>query len=193
MDTFCYLHHAISALVITATDRILEATCCLTNAIDGVQEVPPDEIAAIQSLQALLLGKETPQEPELSPQPCKPNAPLTVSSLAKLEHDNPPIRMWNPRTNETLAIHKSCPTTRLPTSPAPAVTENVMDKFDKPPIPIVMKIPARGHYARPPQAQPISMSQLRVRTMYMINSAVSDALMPMLVTAATMNTPLVIG
>jgi hypothetical protein len=49
-DTFRYLHHAIPVPAITATDCILEATHCLANAINGVQEAPPDKMAAIQSL-----------------------------------------------------------------------------------------------------------------------------------------------
>jgi hypothetical protein len=103
-DTFHYQYHAIPFPVITATNRILDATRHLANAINRVQEAPLDKVAAIQSLQALLLGKETPQEPEPSPQPCRPEAPLTVSPPAKPEHDEPPIRMWNPRANKTPAI-----------------------------------------------------------------------------------------
>ncbi len=62
MDTFCYQHHAIPVLVITATNRILEATRQLTDAINGVQEAPPDKMAAIQKFYALLLGKVTPHK-----------------------------------------------------------------------------------------------------------------------------------
>jgi hypothetical protein len=49
-DTFRYQHHVIPVPIITATNRILEATRCLSNAINGVQEAPPDKMAAIQSL-----------------------------------------------------------------------------------------------------------------------------------------------
>jgi hypothetical protein len=89
-DTFCYQHHAIPVPVITATNCILEATCHLTNAINGVQEASSDKMTVIQNLQALLLGKVTLQESEPSPQPHRPEAPLTVSPPAKPEHDNPP-------------------------------------------------------------------------------------------------------
>jgi hypothetical protein len=65
------------------------------------------------------------------------------------------------------------------------VIEDIIDKFDEPPIPIVTKSPARGFYAQPPQAGPITRSQLRVHTMHMINSAVSNALMPRPVMATT--------
>jgi hypothetical protein len=96
MDTFHYQHHAIPVLVITAANHILEATRCLADAINGVQEAPPDKMAAIQSYQALLLGKKTPQKPELSSQPHRSKAPLTVSLPANPEHDDPPICMKNP-------------------------------------------------------------------------------------------------
>jgi hypothetical protein len=81
--------------------------------------------------------------------------------------------MLNLHVDETPAIHKLCPPARLPTSPAPTMIKDIIDKFDSPPIPIVAKIPACGHYVQPPQAQPITRSQLRERTMHMINSAVS--------------------
>jgi hypothetical protein len=93
MDTFRYQHHAILVPAITATNCILEATHHLADAIKGVQDAPLDKMAAIQSLRALLLGKETPQEPEPSTQPRRPKAPLAVSPPAKTEHDDLPIRM----------------------------------------------------------------------------------------------------
>jgi hypothetical protein len=73
-----------------ATDCILEAIRHLADAIKRVQEAPSDKMAAIQNLQALLLGKETPQGPEPSIQSCRPEAPLTLSPLAETEHDDPP-------------------------------------------------------------------------------------------------------
>jgi hypothetical protein len=84
-DTFCYQHHAMLVPVITATNPILEATCQLTDAINGAQEAPLDKMAKIQNLCALLLGKVTPKELEPQPQPCRPEAPLTVSPLTKQE------------------------------------------------------------------------------------------------------------
>jgi hypothetical protein len=48
-DTFRFCHHAIPVPSIMATDRILDATARLTAAIEGVQEAPPDELAAIQA------------------------------------------------------------------------------------------------------------------------------------------------
>jgi hypothetical protein len=145
-------------------------------------------MAAIHSLQALLLGKETPQEPETSLQPCRPEALLVVSPPAKTEHNDPPNCRWNPHADKTPAMQKLCPPARLPMPPAPAVIDEVVDKFDAPPILILAKSPACSHYVQLPQARPITRSQLRECTMHMINSKVSVALMPRPVTA-TANTP----
>jgi hypothetical protein len=134
------------------------------------------------------LGKKTLQEPEPSPQPCRPKAPLAVSPPAKMEHNNPPIRIWDPRADVTPAIHKLCPPAKLPTSPVPAVIKDVIDKFDAPPIPVIANRPAHSHYVRPPQVRPATRSQLRECTTHMINSAISNILMPRLV-MATATTP----
>jgi hypothetical protein len=149
-------------------------------------------MAAIQNLCVLILGKVTLQEPELCPQPCRPEAPVSVSPPAKPEHNNTPIHMWNLRANKTPAIHKSCPPARLPTSPAPAVIKEVIEELDATLIPIVARSPAHGHYVQPPQAWATTRSQLRERTAHMINSAVSVALMSRLV-MATAGTPPAIG
>jgi hypothetical protein len=145
-DTFRYQNHAIPVQVITATDCILEATCRLTDAINGVQEAPPEKLAATQNICTLFLGKVTPQQPEPHPQPCRPEAPLTVSPPAKPEHNNARILLWDPSANKILAIHKLCPPTRLPKSPAPAVIWDIIDKFNTPPLPIVVRHPAHGQY-----------------------------------------------
>jgi hypothetical protein len=68
-DTFRYQHHALPVPHIMATDRILAATCRLADAIAGVQEAPPDKMEAINSLWALLLGKEPPPKPVAPPTP----------------------------------------------------------------------------------------------------------------------------
>jgi hypothetical protein len=106
MDMFCYQHHAILVLVITATNGMMEATWHLTDAINGVQEAPPDEMAAIQNLHTHLLGKVPPQEPESPPQTCRAKEPLTVSPQAKPEHVDVPNLMWNPTAGKK---HQTCP------------------------------------------------------------------------------------
>jgi hypothetical protein len=70
--------------------------------------------------------------------------------------------------------------------------KEVIDKINTPLIPVVATSPACGHYVCPSQAQPITKSQLRERMTHMINSAVSNALMPRPITA-TANTSQAIG
>jgi hypothetical protein len=92
-DMFRQQHHAIPVPAIMATNHILKAMRHLAYAIKRVQEAPLDKMAAIQSPQALLLGKEILHEPEPITQPRRPKAPLTVSPTAKMENGDPPIRM----------------------------------------------------------------------------------------------------
>jgi hypothetical protein len=61
--TFRFNQHSIPVPKITVTNRILNATACLTTAIEGVQEAPPDKLAAIQALRTLLLGEVPPPVP----------------------------------------------------------------------------------------------------------------------------------
>jgi hypothetical protein len=145
-DTIRYQHHAMPVPVITATNRILEveATWRLTNTINGVQEAPPDEMVAIHNLCALLLGKVPLQEPEPLPQSCRPTESLTVSPKAEPEHDNAPILMWDLTADKTPAVRKSCPLARLPTSLAPTAIKDIIDGFDAPPTPIVVRPTAHG-------------------------------------------------
>jgi hypothetical protein len=89
-------------------------------------------------------------------------------------------------------MHTSIPPTKLPTLPPPAIIQDVIDKFKTPPIPVTANRPACSHHVRYPQAQPITRSQLRKQRMHMINSAVSNALMPK-PALATATTPLAIG
>jgi hypothetical protein len=60
INTFRYKHHAILIPKITITDCILNATCCLTAAIEGIQEAAPDELQAIKSLCQILLANTPP-------------------------------------------------------------------------------------------------------------------------------------
>jgi hypothetical protein len=89
----------------------------------------------------------------------------------------------------TPAMHKSSPHAKRHTSPAPAVIKDTIDKFDALPIPVVANKPARSHYVQPPQARPITKSQLREQTMHMISSTVSNALMPRPVSATATTAP----
>ncbi len=83
--TFQFCHHAMPVPTIMATDRILHATARLTATFEGVQEAPPDKLAAIQALQTLLLGEVPPTEPT-TPQVSTPH-PF---------HDEEPVFIWSP-------------------------------------------------------------------------------------------------
>ena len=80
-DTFRYNHHALPVPKITATDRILEATSRLTAAIEGVQESPSDELAAILALRTLLLGEVPPAHQHLHQS--RHHAPSLTRNLLK--------------------------------------------------------------------------------------------------------------
>ncbi len=96
-NTFFFQHHALPIPHITATDCFLQATERLADAIAGVQEAPPNKLAAIMLLQALLLGKELPPEPVKAQ--VAPN-PVTMPVEETLPEKDPPVIMWDP-TNDT--------------------------------------------------------------------------------------------
>jgi hypothetical protein len=58
-------HRHIPFQAITATNGIIDATTRLIAAIAGIQDAPPNEMEAIQSLCTLLLGKVAPLSPPL--------------------------------------------------------------------------------------------------------------------------------
>jgi hypothetical protein len=62
-NTSQFKRHAIPVPEITATNRINDATTRLTAATAGIQDAPPNEMEAIQSLCTLLLGKVAPLPP----------------------------------------------------------------------------------------------------------------------------------
>ena len=84
-DTFHFCHQAIPVPSIAATDRILGATACLTAVIEGVQEAPLEELATIQTLQTLLLGKVPPT----APTPPQVHAPRPIINQE-------PVIIWSP-------------------------------------------------------------------------------------------------
>jgi hypothetical protein len=89
-NTFRFKHHAIPVPE-TATNRIIDATTRLTATIAGIQDAPPDETEAIQSLCTLLLGKiapPTPPTPRILPAPPPPTP---------LMNKDTPVIIWNPQ------------------------------------------------------------------------------------------------
>jgi hypothetical protein len=111
----------------------MEATWCLTSAINGVQEVPPEKMAAIHNHRALLLGEVPLQEPESPTQTCRPKEPLTVSPQAKPKHDDALIIMWDATADKTRARQKSCPSARLLMSSTLTMIQDIIDEFVLPP------------------------------------------------------------
>jgi hypothetical protein len=72
IDTFRFKHHAIPVPELMATDRIIDTTSILTTAIAGIQDAPPEEMEAIQSLSTLLLDKVAPLPPPAPSILCTP-------------------------------------------------------------------------------------------------------------------------
>ena len=164
-DTFRYQHHAIPVPHIT-TDRIITAARQLADAIQGVQEAPADEMAAIALLRFLLLGEALP------PEPTPPADPDTVAHPDERPYDEPPNPMAIAATPaerrvspHATVIHDDDPGQRTP-SP-----------INMPALPITLRHPARWHQNdRPPHARPVKQSQLRKRTTHMINCVIADTI-----------------
>jgi hypothetical protein len=131
-DTFRFNHHSIPVPKIMATDRILDATAGFTAAIEGVQEAPPNELAAIQSLHTLLLGEVPPPVPTpapvTAPHPTIDEEPVVIWSPDDAQQPAcdtgtnspesvPPIWRDLPAIIEDDSDDKSAPPTRLRRSP----------------------------------------------------------------------------
>jgi hypothetical protein len=127
-NTFRCKHHALPVPVITATDRIINATTRLTAAIAGIQEAPPNKMEAIQSLCTLLLSEVAqllPPAPSILP------TPPVITPIV----DNEPIIIWNPQELQM------SPTPHKHTTPSislngytPAIVEDYSD--NNRPIPL---------------------------------------------------------
>jgi len=160
-DTFRYNQHAIPVPKITATDRILEATARLTAAIEGVQESPPNELAAIQTLRTLLLG----EVPPIAPTPPPVQAPRPTI-------DEEHVEIWSPNDIQQ-PIHNT--STNSPTSTPldqrnlPAIIEDEPDNNCVPLTPL--RRSPRAHTA------PLTTNahtRLHARTAHIINCAISE-------------------
>ena len=160
-DTFRYNHHAIPVPKITATDRILDATARLTAAINGVQEAPPDELAAIESLRTLLLGEVPPPEPTATPV----TAPRPII-------DEEHVEIWSPDEVQTPArITGTTPPASAPPHrrDLPAIIEDDSDDDSVPP-PLLRRSP-RAHAA---PSTTTARTHLHARTAHMINCIIAE-------------------
>jgi hypothetical protein len=121
-DTFRYHHHAIPVPHITPTDRIIVAARRLADAIQGVQEAPLDELAAIASLRLLILGKTLPPDPTPPVNPAT-DAPSGEPSDDDPTIDEPPVIMWDPMAD-------IAPPAVRPASHSPTVRLAVIPLYD---------------------------------------------------------------
>jgi len=161
-DTFRFNHHAIPVPGITATDRILDATARLTAAIEGVQEAPPDELAAIQALRTLLLG----EVPPLAPTPPPVLAPCPIGD------DTESVVMWNPDEVQrpTCNTGNKSPTSAPPSQrDLPAIIEDDCDE-ESPPLTLLRRSP-RTHSS---PSTTTKRARLHARTVHMINCVIAE-------------------
>jgi hypothetical protein len=180
-DTFRFQHHALPVPHITATNCILQATERLADAIAGVQEAPPNKLAAITSLWALLLGKDLPPEPVKAL--VAPN-PVTMSIKKTLLEEYPPVIMWDPTNGTTTdpqqEMRKSTP---LAPRDVPLNPTWIEDNHLPPPSSIHQH--TCNLFLCPSHAGPTTQSQLWAQTAHMINCVIAAELMPSTVNPAS--------
>jgi hypothetical protein len=169
-NTFHFKHHAIPVPKIPATNRIIDATTRLTAAIAGIQDSPPDEMEAIQSLCTLLLG-----EVALLPPPTPSILPTPPPPTPVVEEDEPVI-IWNPQL-----VQPALPTPNVNTDDiyskcnTPAIVKD--DGDNDVPIPSQCTQSPCHHLVRPVQNRPLTCKQLRLCSAHMINCVIAEELM----------------
>jgi hypothetical protein len=128
-NTFQFKHHAIPVLEITAINRIIDATARLTAAIAGIQDAPPNEMEAIQSLCTFLLSKVAllpPPTPRILPTPQEPTPLVDIDNT---------VIIWNPQlVQPSLPPFKRNTNDIIPNRITPAIVEDNSDHNS--PIPI---------------------------------------------------------
>jgi hypothetical protein len=159
-NTFCFKHHAMAVPVITPTNQKIVATRHLTAAISGVQESPPDKLHTITTLHHIILSKTLPVPVPIDTQP------IQLPSLLFLEViDEEPVHIWEPLAMQLPPIHTaSVPTTNSmpkPTAPGPAIIDDNND-------------------VTPPPRQARTRAQHQSSHVHLINSAITEALMPLI-------------
>jgi hypothetical protein len=152
---FRFQHHALPVPHITATDCILQATERLADAIAGVQEAPPSRMAAITSLQALLLDKELPLEPVKAL--VTPN-PVTTPIKEMLLEEYLPVIMWDPTnsttTNPQQEMCKSIPLAPRDALSNPTWIEDNHNKVEHLPPPSSIRQHIHNQFLPPSHAGP---------------------------------------
>jgi hypothetical protein len=186
-NTFHFKHHAMPVPTITLTDRIIAATRHLTDAIAGIQEAPPDELQAILTLRQLLLGKSPLVPiPIDSPSVLAPPEVNTLDIPLQLDNkDNKPIHMWDP----------SLVPQHVPMEHHHIVTSNNKDR----PCPIaIIEQDKMTHTQAPPHPEPpirtwaqqcCACAQHQSTHAHLINSAITEVLMPLINIKPACNSP----
>jgi hypothetical protein len=186
-NKFCFKHHAMPVPTITPMDRIIAAIRHLTDAIPSVQEAPPDKLQAILTLCQLLLGKSPldpiPIDPPSIPAPPVADTPNIPSQLDDM--DNEPIHMWDP----------SLVPQHVPMEHHHIITSN--DKDRPRPIAIIQQDRITHTQALPHRKPPMftraqqrcTRAQHQSAHVHLINSAITDALMPLINTKLACDYP----
>jgi hypothetical protein len=170
-ETFLFKHHAIPVPEITATDRIIDATTGLTAAIAGIQDSPPNKMEAIQSLCTLLLGKVALLPPPTPSVLAIPPPPTPVVN------EDETVIIWNPHL-----VQPALPTHNLNTDNINSNCNTLAIVEDKgsndTSIPSQRTHPPHHHLILPLQNHPLTLNQLRLCSVHMINCIIAEELMP---------------
>jgi hypothetical protein len=131
-DTWKFKHHALTIPTVSAADRIAKATQHLASTIQGANNAPPDELAAIEQLRALITGNSTP-----APTVVPPSLPTALPTVPAPTVPNSPTTA---PTNEPVAIFEPVPATEPSNQPfhqmpAPAFISQEDADDDEPPQP----------------------------------------------------------
>jgi hypothetical protein len=127
-DTWKFNHHSIKTPAISQIDRIVKATRHLATTIQGANDAPPDELAAIEQLRALIANNSEPPAPP----------PIQLPPIVVAEPEPEPEREPEPVQNAPLVdVAITRENTQQPTLPcdnqAPAIISQYAD--DEEPIP----------------------------------------------------------
>lgn len=155
-DTFKFLHHTLPTPTVSATDRIVKATQNLRRAIDGNTTTAPDELQAIETLRALILG--TPQPPPLPESPVPPVPPPQADEI-DLPAPEPILEQPSAQPVQT-GSPRSTPSNR----PGPHAIPFDEDELDTSTVIGTDDLPSQQRY------------NLRSQARHIIHSAIADGL-----------------
>ena len=104
-DTWKFKHHALKTPTVTPVNRIIKATQHLATTIQGANTAPPNELAAIDHLRALIAGNSIPAPLPVATVSTKA-IPETLQTTAPLNTEAPPsLRVTQPQLPTLSLIH----------------------------------------------------------------------------------------